>query len=106
MNSVIKDNKSYCPFCSEHDYRIAEYKQVKKGTQMSCICRKGGNAMDIKTIIDWLESIYQEHGNISVKLNNMSMENIDLEDMFQLVDGYNSKVSPCLNIYGIQDYRE
>lgn len=40
MNAIIKDNKSYCPFCSEHDYRIAEYKQVKKGTQMSCICRK------------------------------------------------------------------
>lgn len=40
MNAIIKDNKVYCPFCNEHNYRIGPYKQLKEGTQMTAICNK------------------------------------------------------------------
>lgn len=38
MNAIIKDNKVYCPFCNEHNYRIGPYKQLKEGTQITAIC--------------------------------------------------------------------
>ena len=40
MNAIVKDNKVYCPFCTEHDYRITDCKQIKQGTQMQVSCRK------------------------------------------------------------------
>lgn len=40
MNAIIKDNKAYCPFCNEYDYRVTDCKQIERGTQMQVICRK------------------------------------------------------------------
>lgn len=63
--------------------------------------------MKLSTIIIWLESIYAEHGDINVKLNNMDMEDIDLEDMFNVIHNSNNLAKkPYLDIDGIQDYRE
>lgn len=57
--------------------------------------------MKLKIIIDWLISIYEENGNLDIKLNDMSMEDIDLEDFFNIELDKN-----IINIDGIQDYRE
>ena len=38
--------------------------------------------MEIKTVINWLESIYKEHGNVKVTINDKPID--DLEDTIRI----------------------
>lgn len=52
--------------------------------------------MEIKTVINWLESIYKEYGNIEVTVNNKPID--DLEDTIKVNCDFIHFEMPTVNI--------